>query len=79
MSLKDSDYVKNNSVNPLYIIINEVDGFTECSSTECNSIEENNGNKYLTFASTDKNKKLLEKYTELWNEIKYRIKTINGG
>ena len=24
-------------------------------------IEENNGNKYLTFPSTDKNKKLLEK------------------
>ena len=38
-----------------------------------------NGNKYLTFASTDKNKKVLEKYTKLWDEIKYHIKTINGG
>ena len=41
-------------------------------------IEENNRNKYLTFASTDKNKKLLEKYTKLWDEIKYHIQTINA-
>ena len=47
------------SVNLLYIIVGEVDG----------SIEEKNGNKYLTFASTDKKKKVLEKYTELWNNI----------
>ena len=53
-----SDYEKINSVNPLYLIIGEVDGY----------IEENNGNKYLTFASTDQNKKVLEKYTKLWNE-----------
>ena len=26
ISMKDSDHVKINSVNPLYIIINEVDG-----------------------------------------------------
>ena len=36
-------------------------------------------NKYLTFASADKNKEVLKKYTELWVEIKYLIKTINGG
>ena len=41
-------------------------------------IEENNGNKYLTFASTDKNKKVLEKYTNLWNKIKYHIQTVNA-
>ena len=29
------------------------------------SIEEKNGNKYLTFASTDKNKEVLKKYTKL--------------
>ena len=28
---------------------------------------------YLTFASTDKNKKVLQKYTKLWDEIKYHI------
>ena len=36
--MKNSDNVKINSVNPLYLIIGEVDGY----------IEENNGNKYLT-------------------------------
>ena len=42
------------------------------------STEEKHGNKYLTFTSTDKNKKVLEKYAKLWDEIKYHIKTING-
>ena len=40
------DYESIHSVNPSYLIIREVDGY----------IEENNGNKYLIFASTDKNK-----------------------
>ena len=69
ITMKDSDHVKTNSVNPLYLIIAEVDGY----------IEENNGNKYLTFASTDKNKKVLEKYAKLSHEIKYHIQTINAG
>ena len=42
-------------------------------------LKKKNGNKYLTFASTDKNKEVLNKYTELWDGIKYLIKTINGG
>ena len=67
--MKDSDHVKINSVYPLYLIIGEVDGY----------IKENTGNKYLTFASTDKNKKVFEKYTKLWDEIKYQIQTINAG
>ena len=37
------------------------------------TFEEKNGNKYLTFASTDKNKEVLKKYTELWDEIKNLI------
>ena len=45
ITMKDLDLVKINSVNPLYLIISEVDGY----------IEEINGNKYLTVASTDKN------------------------
>ena len=56
------------SVNPLYLVIGEVDGY----------IEESNGSKYLIFASTDSNNKVLEKYTKLWNEIKYHIQTINA-
>ena len=42
-------------------------------------IEESNGNKYLVFASTDGNKEVLTKSAELWDEIKYLIKTMNGG
>ena len=52
---KDSDYVNFDSVNSLYLIINEVDGY----------VEEINGNKYLTLVSTDKNKEVLTKYREL--------------
>ena len=40
-------------------------------------IEESNGIKYLAVASTDENKETL-KSTQLWNETKYQIKTING-
>ena len=70
--MKDFDYAKFNSVNPLYIIIDEANGY----------IEEKNGNKYLIFASTnstDKNKKVLARYKKLWDKIKYQVKTINGG
>ena len=57
------------SINPLYLIIDKVDGI----------IEENNGNKYLVFDSTDENKEVLEKYTEISCGIKNGIETINGG
>ena len=66
--MKNSDHINIHSVNPLYLIIGKADGSIECSSTE-----EKNGNKYLTFASTDKNKEALKKYTKLWNEIKKLI------
>ena len=36
ITMKDSDYVKTNSVNPLYLIIDKADG----------CIEEKNGNKH---------------------------------
>ena len=44
------DYENINIVNPLYLIIGEIDVF----------IEESNGNKYLTFASTEENKEVLK-------------------
>ena len=53
--MKDSDDVKIDTVNPLYLIISEVDG----------CIEKKSRNKYLTLVSTDENKELLIKYTEL--------------
>ena len=41
-------------------------------------IEEGNEIKYLILASTDKNKEALEKYVELWDEIKDQIELISG-
>ena len=32
----------------------------------------------MIFASTDKNGRALENYTELWDEIKKQIESING-
>ena len=68
ITVKDSDYVKINSVNPLYLIINEVNGY----------FEEISGNKYIVLVSTDKNKEVLTKYTELWDEIRNSIENINN-
>ena len=62
---KDLEYVKINSVNPLYIIINNANGY----------IEECNGNKYLTLVSTNKSKEIIKKYEELWTKIKDPIKS----
>ena len=58
------------SENPLCLIFNNVDAYI---------IEEINENKYLIFALTKNNKKVLEIYRKLRNEIKNQIKTINGG
>ena len=44
ITMKDSDSAKIDSVNPLYLIIDKVDGY----------IEESNGNKYLIHACTEK-------------------------
>ena len=43
-------------------------------------IEEKTGNKYLIFDdSVNENKKLLKKYADVWDEIKYKIKKLNRG
>ena len=42
----------------MHLIIGEVDGY----------MEESNGNKYLTFAFTDKNKEVLTNYSEILNK-----------
>ena len=62
-----SDYESIHNVNSMYFIVGEADGY----------IEEKNGNKYLVFASKDKNKEVLKKYTELWDEIKGLIERVN--
>ena len=59
--------------NSLYLVFNNVDAYIECNFTE-----ENNENKYLIFASTGKNKEVLENYTKLWDEIKDQMELISG-
>ena len=44
---KIGDYNNIDSVSPLYLMINEMIGHSECNSIECNSVEEKNKNKYL--------------------------------
>ena len=56
------------------MIIVQVDRHIECNSVEF----EKNNSKYLLFDSTDENKEVLKKYTELWDGIKDEIETING-
>ena len=41
--------------------------------------EEKNENKYLVLDDIDKNKEVLKKYEEVWEDIKEEIETINGG
>ena len=69
ITVKDSDYVKINSLNPLYLMIDKVNGYTE----------EKNGSKYLIFDSADKNKEVLKRYNELQDGFKNKVETINGG
>ena len=54
-----------NSVNPLYMMINRIDGFFE-----------EKGHKYT--ALTDRNTEVLKKYAEVWNGIKDFIEKINN-
>ena len=68
ITTKHLSYVKINIVNPLYFIIDKLDGY----------IEESSGNKYLTLVSPDKNKDILKKYTELWYKIKDLIRSVTN-
>ena len=57
-----------NSVNPLYLMINEMIGY----------FEEKNGNKYLVLDDVDKNKEVSKKYKQVWEGVKKEIETIIG-
>ena len=60
ITIKSLDRENIESENLLYIIFNNVDGYIiEGNSTECNSTEESNGDRYLIFASTGKNKNVI--------------------
>ena len=66
---KIADYNNINSVNPLYLMINEMIGY----------FEEKNENKYLVLDDVDENKEVSKKYEEVWESVKKEIETINGG
>ena len=63
---KIDDYESINSVNALYLIIGKADGY----------VEENNGNKYLVFTSTDGYKNVLAKFRKLCDEMKVKKASI---
>ena len=65
VTIKDSEYVKINSVNPLYLIFNKVNGY----------FEEINKSKSLTLVSTNQSEN-LKKYEELWSKIRDLIKSL---
>ena len=56
-----------NSVNPLYLRIDNANGY----------IEEINEDKYSVFNVTDENKKLLKRYDDVFNGIMDKIKKID--
>ena len=51
VTIKDSNYIKINSVNPLYLILNKVNEY----------FKEINGNKYLTLVPTNESKEKIKK------------------
>ena len=57
VTIKDSKYVKINSVNPLCLIFSKVNGY----------FEEINKNKYLALVPTNISKEIIKKYEELWS------------
>ena len=60
-------YVKINSVNHLYLILNIVNGY----------FQEINENKYLTLVPTNEGKDKILKYEERWSKIRDLIRSIN--
>ena len=67
MSQKKISNCKNiNSVNSLYLGITHANGY----------IEEKDSNKYLVFDSTDENKELLKKHSDVFNGIMSKLEKL---
>ena len=58
--MKNSKYIKINSVNPLHLIINKVNGY----------FEEINKKEYLTLVPTNESKQRFQKYEKMWSKIR---------
>ena len=83
---ESDDYQNIYSINPLYLIVTNASGYTE--EEDLNTlylnidhasgyIKEEGVNKFLVFDSTDENKEWLKKYSDVWNEIKNKIKEVD--
>ena len=59
VTIKDLKYLKIISVNPLYLIFNKVNGYSE----------EIHKHKYLTLVPTNERKDKIKKYVELWSRF----------
>ena len=70
ITVKDSEYVKTDSVNSLYLIISEVDGYFK---------EKKYIYIYLIFDSANENNEVLKKYAGLCYVMKNEVETINEG
>ena len=57
-----------NSVNPLYLLINKIDGY----------FEKINGVKYLNIVDAVKNNDIFKKYDQIFAGIKHDINKIDG-
>ena len=58
--------MKNDSVNPLYLTFNKVNGY----------LEEINENKYLTLVASNESKEKIKIYEEPWSNIRDLIRSI---
>ena len=66
MTIEDLSYVKISSVNLIYRIIDEIDGY----------IEESNRNNYLTLVPTYESKDTLKNYEEMWIKMRNLTRSI---
>ena len=68
VTVKNLNYEKINSANPLYLIIDKVNGY----------IEESNGNKYFALVPSDESKEILKRYENLQSRIKNLLRPITN-
>ena len=66
VTIKDSKYIKINSVNPLYPISNKVNKY----------FQEINKSKYLTLVPINESKEIIKKYEGLWSKIRDLIRSL---
>ena len=66
--VKDLSYETINSLHPLYLNINKINGY----------IEESNENKYVTLVPTDESKDTWRKSEELWSKIRDLIRSVTN-